>query len=88
MDRASIQDAEMEVSFLSYGMVAYSHAMGEGSTVFYVATRSVLGRSVEAKLSFMTLVAHLRQTTSYWLIQIPGIIGTSHAESAKVNVIK
>ena len=45
----------MEVTFLPYGMVVYSHAMGEGSTVFYVATRGVLGRFVEAKPSFMTL---------------------------------
>ena len=57
----------MEVSFLSYGMVVYSHAMGEGSTVFYVAIRSVLGRSVEAKPSFMTLVAQFRQAAFYWL---------------------
>ena len=45
----------MAFTFLPYGMVVYSHAMGEGSTVFYVATRGVLGRSVEAKLCFMTL---------------------------------
>ena len=45
----------MEVTFLPYGMVVYSHAMGEGSTVFYVATCFDIRRSVEAKLSFMSL---------------------------------
>ena len=38
-------------------MVVYSHAMGEGSAVCYVVIVGVLGRSVEANLSFMTLVS-------------------------------
>ena len=45
----------MAVTFLPYGMVVYSHEMGERSTLCYVANRGVLGRSAEAKPSFMTL---------------------------------
>ena len=45
----------MEITFLPYGMVVYSHEMEWQSADCLVATRGVLGRSVEAKLSFMSL---------------------------------
>ena len=55
MDRTSISDAEVAITFLSYGMVVYSRAMGQRTTVCYVTSSASIRRSAEAKLSFMTL---------------------------------